>query len=69
LIDVLLRRRLVLIHLCRRLIDILLRRSLVEIFLWGWLIVDVGRLRSVASHGQQTRMLSRRPRDVVIGHR
>jgi len=68
LIDVLLRWRLVLVYLGRRLIDVLLRRSLVETFLCRWLIVDVGRLRGIASHGQQAHMLSRRPRDVVIGH-
>ena len=68
MIDVPLRRRLVLVYLRRRLIDILLRRRLVEIFLCRWLIVDVRRLRSIASHAQQAHMLSRRPRDVIIGH-
>jgi len=68
LIDVLLKWRLVLVYLRRRLIDILLRRGLVETYLCRWLIVDVGRLRSIASHGQQAHMLSRRPRDVIIGH-
>ncbi len=68
MIDVLLRRRLILVYLRRRLIDILLRRSLVATYLCRWLIVDVGRLRSIAGHGQQAHMLSRRPRDVIIGH-
>jgi len=68
LIDVPLRWRLVLVYLRRRLIDVLLRRRLVEIFLCRWLIVDIGRLRGIASHGQQAHMLSRRPRDVIIGH-
>ena len=68
MIDVPLRWRLVLVYLRRRLIDVLLRRSLVETFLCRWLIVDVGRLRSIASDGQQAHMLFRRPRDVIIGH-
>jgi len=68
LIDVPLRRRLILVYLCSGLIDILLRRSLVGIFPCRWLIIDIGRLRSIARHGQQAQMLSWRPRNVVIGH-
>jgi hypothetical protein len=68
LIDVLLRRRLILVHLRRRLVDVLLRRSLEVILPCRGLIIDIGRLRTIACHGQQAQMLSWRPRDVIIGH-
>lgn len=68
LIDVPLRWRLVLVHLRRRLIHVLLSRRLVTIFLCRGLIVDIGRLRSIASHGQQAHVLSWWPRDAIVGH-
>jgi len=68
LIDVPLRWRLALVYLCRGLIDVLLRRSLAVIFLCRWLIIDIGRLGSIARHGQQAEMLSWRPRNIIVGH-
>jgi hypothetical protein len=68
LIDVPLRWRLVLVYLRRRLIHVLLSWRQVGIFLCRWLIVDIGRLRSIARHRQQAHVLSWWPRDVIVGH-
>jgi len=68
LIDVPLSRRLILVYLCSGLIDVLLRSSLVGIFPCRGLIIDIGRLRSIARHGQQAHVLSWWPRDVIVGH-